>query len=502
MNMLIIILIIILIFSLILNYISFSSKKTVIQIIDEMGIGYNLGYSFDSYISHKEINNPDEQITLLGNTIPTKQIIHNIKRNGFKTIRFPITWLYFMDESGNINLEWMSRVKEVVDWIISYNMYCIINVYNDAKSGNWLSEGLNVKEKYIKLWEQISNEFKDYNEFLIFESMNKPNYRTESIYNYTILFTLNQIFIDIVRNSGGMNSDRLLLISGANSDLDLTCNLNYKIPNDPASRLAISINYYLPNIFTNVTSFYEVYNEYGEIVDTILYSTWGDENDYNEIIFNFDTINNYFVSKGIPVVLSEVGVLTEDGKEINSIREYLYVVFAISADTSGIMSCLWDTSNKAQGNMNYYMRNNNSWYDETIKNIFMKISKGRNVKSSEYYLMTNFENIKQKADIFNNLNIKIGNRKVYNIIVNINFYDILYDDYYFSIFSFDKNGEWFEIIVGKKHRKKQYDGTTIFKINLRDLDCNDSLEIYTIYDKDNLIYNYITLEFEEISFDF
>ena len=96
-----------------------------------------------------------------------------------------------MDESGIINLEWMSRVKEVVDWIISYNMYCMINVYNDAKSGNWLSEGLNAKEKYIKLWEQISNEFKDYNEFLIFESMNKPNYRNSSNYNYTIYFKSN-----------------------------------------------------------------------------------------------------------------------------------------------------------------------------------------------------------------------------------------------------------------------------------------------------------------------
>ena len=35
--------------TLILNYIYLSSKKTAIQIINEMGIGYNLGYSFDSF---------------------------------------------------------------------------------------------------------------------------------------------------------------------------------------------------------------------------------------------------------------------------------------------------------------------------------------------------------------------------------------------------------------------------------------------------------------------
>ena len=301
-----------------------------------------------------------------------------------------------------------------------------------------------------------------------------------------------------------MNSDRLLLISGANSDLDLTCNLNYEIPNDPSSKLAISINYYLPSLFTIVTSYYEIYNTYGNIEDVILYSTWGDENEYNQIISNFDTINNYFVNKGIPVVLSEVGVLTESGKDIDSIREYLYVVFAISADTSGIMSCLWDTSNKDQGNMNYYMRNNNSWYDETIKNNFMKISKGKYVKSSEYYLMTNCETIKLKVDIFNSINIKIGNRKVYNIIININLYDVLYDDYYFSVISYDKNGGWIEIMIGKKNGKKQYDGTTIFKIDVREFDCNDSIDIYSIYGEENIIFNYVSLEFEEslLAFDF
>ena len=61
-------------------------------------------------------------------------MIKNIKINGFKTIRFPITWINFIDESGIINQEWMFRVKEVVNWIINFNMYCIINVHHDGKS--------------------------------------------------------------------------------------------------------------------------------------------------------------------------------------------------------------------------------------------------------------------------------------------------------------------------------------------------------------------------------
>ena len=34
------------------------------------------------------------------------------------------------------------------------------------------------------------------------------------------------------------------------SNIDLTCSPKYKMPNDPANKLAISINYYIPKEFT------------------------------------------------------------------------------------------------------------------------------------------------------------------------------------------------------------------------------------------------------------
>ena len=39
--------------SLILNYISFISKKSAIEIVNEMGMGYNLGDLFDCYGFYK-----------------------------------------------------------------------------------------------------------------------------------------------------------------------------------------------------------------------------------------------------------------------------------------------------------------------------------------------------------------------------------------------------------------------------------------------------------------
>jgi len=112
------ILIAIFLISLILYFLCNFNIKTAFQTINEMGIGYNLGNLFDCYNFSKEINTPDEQITLCGNPLPNRKMISNLKKNGFKIIRFPVTWMNFIDEYGNVNLEWMSRVKEVVNWII------------------------------------------------------------------------------------------------------------------------------------------------------------------------------------------------------------------------------------------------------------------------------------------------------------------------------------------------------------------------------------------------
>jgi len=226
------------------------STKNSFDIVRDMGIGYNLGNIFDKYIYNiDKMNTPEEQITLNDNTLPTRNMIKKIKKYGFKTIRFPVTWLYFIDNYGNINSEWMLLVKEVVDLIINAKLYCILNIYNDGYYGNWLTRGIEAKVKYINLWTQIANEFKDYNSYLIFESMNEVYFYNPITYNYDydILLNFNQAFVDTIRNSGGNNIERLLIIAGAFDELDMTCSLQYQIPVDPSNKLVLSLHYFSPS---------------------------------------------------------------------------------------------------------------------------------------------------------------------------------------------------------------------------------------------------------------
>ena len=48
----------------------------------------------------------------------------------------------------------------------------------------------------------------------------------------------------------------------------------------------------------------------------------GDEGHYNDMINSFENLKRYYADKGIPVIITEVGVLTEELKEIDSIKNY------------------------------------------------------------------------------------------------------------------------------------------------------------------------------------
>ena len=464
---------------LIIDYLDNLAKKTSIQIVNEMGIGYNLGHSFDSYLKSKQINNPDDAITLLGNPIPTKHLITNIKKYGFKTIRFPVTWTYFIDQFGNIDREWILRVKEVVKWIIEKNIYCILNVYSDTKE--WLI-GSESKIKYINLWKQLAEEFKDFNEYLIFESMNEPTFLLLLNYDYDTLLNFTQSFVDTIRNSEKFNKERLLIISGMSSKIELTCSSKYKMPTDPANKLAISINYYIPLQFTTNKIFW--YDE----------NHWGTKDNYKELLENYIKLQNFYVSKGIPVIIGEVGVITEESKELASIREYLYLVFSLSIEYEGIMACLWDTSNKNYGDMNYYNRLTDEWYDEKIKNILMEISKGKIVKSADFYIYSNFETITD-FEQYENVFIDFGAKKPIKLILNMYYSGKIYYDYYFTIYCEDIGGWDNYIDFDERNGKKYYDGTITYTIDISDENCYNYFYINYYYG--DIYFNYIKIEYQE-----
>lgn len=129
-----------------------------------------------------------------------------------------------MDKDGKVNDAWMKRVKEVVDYVIDNGMYCIINVHHDTGDGTqWLhasSTNYNTNQaKYEGLWKQIAEKFKDYDQKLLFEAYNEmlddKNTWNEPLSDdgYKAINSYAKSFVTTVRNTGGNNKDRNLIVN-------------------------------------------------------------------------------------------------------------------------------------------------------------------------------------------------------------------------------------------------------------------------------------------------
>ena len=167
------------------------------------------------------------------------------------------------------------------------------------------------------------------------------------------------------------------------------------------------------------------------------------------------------------------------------------------------MSCLWDTSNKTFGDMNYYDRKNNIWYDEKIKDNFKIISRGKCINPFDFYIYNNVENISD-TDPDGNLNINIGKKKITKVIFNAKITTNSFSEIGIGISSVDINGIKFEEQIDAKVGKKLYDGSYIFIIDAKGKDYNEYIQLQRWYGLDYIKLNYFALEFEEnfISFDY
>ena len=233
------------------------SGKTATQLAGMMGKAWNLGNALDS-TSDGTVGE-----TLWNNKFPvSKEMFDAVKAAGFDTVRIPVSYMDKIVENADgtytIDSAYMARVKQVVDAAISANLFVIVNIHNDGGNGvedMWLDitktgdEFTAVQNKFAEVWSSIANTFADYDQKLIFEGFNELN---NGNYNSTPNQTetdnvnsLNETFVDTVRNSGVKNTDRLLIVSGYNADINDTKNSFVK-PNDTsANRLMLSVHYYV-----------------------------------------------------------------------------------------------------------------------------------------------------------------------------------------------------------------------------------------------------------------
>ena len=319
-------------------------SQTAFDFVSAMNAGLNIGNSLDACYGEATGDANLSQETVWGNPLITKQYIDYIKSLHFDVIRLPVTWHTHMyrDENGipHIHKDWFQRVKDVVDYCISDDLYVIINIHHDGElihTGVTTDSFSTVKTNASALWSEISNYFASYDDHLIFEAYNEvDNYERSWSYGKKAasqMNELNQLFVDTVRSSGGYNSTRFLMIPTLLDSTDYNCQKSFKLPKDSANnRLIITVHDYS--------------QQFDQTLDT-----------------DFSNLEKFSKKQGAPIIIGEWGTtdsyIPEDFRSIHASN------FIARAKAHGIKCIYWDNGS----NYSIISRNESTCNQEVVSAI-------------------------------------------------------------------------------------------------------------------------------------
>ena len=269
--------------------------------VKSMKIGWNLGNTLDAH------NNLTPSETIWGNPEATQRLMHAVKNHGFDAVRIPVTWGSMVGRAPNytINIRYLYRVAEVVNYAANAGLISIINMHHDGANGQyWLSvrtENITGKNKeridaqFTSMWIQIANYFRNAGNYVVFQGFNElhdGSWGNGSPAQRARVNELNQLFTDAVRSAGGNNENRFLVVSPWVTRPSLLNDL--VLPDDTAEdRLIVNFHFYDPYWFAIVART----------------DTWDTPQERNHIRNTFRNARNWWPD--VPIIIGEYGAVRQ-----------------------------------------------------------------------------------------------------------------------------------------------------------------------------------------------
>ncbi len=265
-------------------------KKTVepFEMNNRIGRGVNLGNALEA---------PSEGewgVTL------QEEYFQLIKDAGFDSVRLPVRWnAHAMEEPPyTIDAEFMKRVDWAVDNALARDLPVMLNIHHyneldDDPAGH--------KERFIALWKQIAEHYKDKPDILMFELMNEPHGNLKAK-------PWNEILADAIKVVRKSNPDRTLVVGPVQWN-QISQLKNLKLPEDDRN-IIVTVHYYLPMKLTHQgASWIADSNDW-------LGTKWtGTENEKKEITDNFDIAAEWAKKHNRPIHLGEFGAYSKADME-------------------------------------------------------------------------------------------------------------------------------------------------------------------------------------------
>lgn len=313
--------------------------------------GWSLGNTFDA--TDDNTKNPAGLEFAWVGVRTSEDMIKAVHAAGFETLRLPVSWHnHVSGDNYTIDKAWLDRVEEVASWALNDGMYVIINIHHDEQQFYPSSERISDSKKYVSsIWTQLSDRFKDYDEHLIFETLNEPRLvGTSYEWNFQegvktcldsaeCINELNQLAVDTIRKSGGNNANRYIMVPGYSASPDAELKDSFKLPDDPAGHIIVSVHSYAPYGFALQPD--------GENGVTDSFST-DDPDDTKPISDTAKNLYNKFIANGIPVIVGEYGSVDRNGNTAARVEHAKY--YTKTYKSVGIPCIWWDNNfNKGKG---------------------------------------------------------------------------------------------------------------------------------------------------------
>lgn len=292
-------------------------ERTSMELSKALKIGFNVGNTYDAIAVDKEGNASGDE-TIWGNVAPDANLFRAIKAAGFNFVRLPASYSHqLVDPKGmEIKEEWLDKIAASVDAAIAEGLYVMINIHHE---GHWMHHVNDahkdaIYERFEAYWKQIALRFRDYDEHLLFAGMNEVQDDDRDLNNpeasggpiaenFKVHNSLNQLFINIVRATGGRNYYRHLVVQSYATNVDLAVS-KLKYPSDVVeNRTFLEVHYYDPYEFCIKEEDYKL--EWGKPFADAGgdVPNWGLEDHMEENIYSLTK----FTNKNIPVMIGEWG---------------------------------------------------------------------------------------------------------------------------------------------------------------------------------------------------
>ena len=329
-------------------------------------IGWNLGNQFECSAPGQDgesmaIGNPDNADnaeTAWGTPVVTKKTIKAVKDAGFNAIRIPVRWQCHITNprAMSVSKTWIARIKEVVGWCLANDLKVIINVHHEK----WLESTPYYKnkeencQKLALLWMNIATEFANYDYRVAFAGTNEVHepgkWGAPDAENLAVQNAYNQVFVDVVRATGGNNLKRNLLVQTyvCNPDFGIN-NGDFIVPTDIEGNgndyMTVEFHYYNPYDYCGECKYFwwgEAYRQYGEISPT----TEKNMTDF------FDKVVNVWGKQGLGICIGEWGVTDHykgDADKQHENMSYYCKTFVTEARKRGFSTFIWDNNKFGSG---------------------------------------------------------------------------------------------------------------------------------------------------------